>query len=73
VVERGADAWDHRVWVKRVTKARLAAKALVEALRKPKQPAEMPRFSRGAILLKLRMEGAPAPMPMTPLPDEESE
>jgi phytoene synthase len=73
VVRRGTAAWDHRVYVKRLAKLALTAKALLETLRKPPQPAEMPRWSRGKILLKLRMEGAPAPMPMTPLPDEEEE
>jgi len=71
VVELGPAAWDHRVHITRLEKARLTAKALIEALNKPPQPAEMPRWSRGSILLKLRMEGEPAPMPMTPLPDEE--
>jgi phytoene synthase len=71
VRERGAHAWDRRVIIKGRTKARLTAKALFETLRRPPKPETMPRFSRGDILLKLRMEGAPAPMPMTPLPDEE--
>ena len=70
VVERGSAAWDHRVQISGPEKLALTAKALLEALRKPDKPAQMPRFTRGAILLKLRMEGAPAPMPMTPLPDE---
>jgi phytoene synthase len=71
VVRRGTAAWDHRVYVKRLAKLGLTAKALVEAVRKPDKPEQMPRWSRGEILLKLRMEGDPAPMPMTPLPDEE--
>jgi phytoene synthase len=73
VVARGSRAWDRRVYVKRLAKLWLTAKALREALGTPEQPAEMPRFSRGQILLKLRMEGEPAPMPMTPLPDEDGE
>ncbi len=73
VVERGAEAWDHRVYVSRLAKLGLTARALLEAVRKPARPVEMPRWNRGEILLKLRMEGAPAPMPMTPLPDEEDQ
>lgn len=70
VVRLGPRAWDHRVHVGRLAKARLTLRALRQALRKPARPATMPRWTRGDILLKLRMEGAPAPMPMTPLPDE---
>jgi phytoene synthase len=73
VVELGAHAWDHRVYVTKLAKAGLTAKALGQALRKAPRPAEMPRWSRGEILLKLRMQGDPAPMPMTPLPDEDVE
>lgn len=73
VVEHGAHAWDHRVYVTKIAKAGLTARALGQALRGAAKPAEMPHWSRGAILLKLRMEGDPAPMPMTPLPDEELE
>jgi phytoene synthase len=73
VVELGTHAWDYRVYVTKLAKARLTAKALGQALRGVKPPAEMPRWSRGDILLKLRMQGDPAPMPMTPLPDEDVE
>jgi phytoene synthase len=72
VVARGAHAWDRRVVIGRGAKLRLTAKALGQALRGAPRPETLPRFSRGKILLKLRMEGAPAPMPMTPLPDEEA-
>lgn len=71
VVRLGPDAWDHRVHVGRLEKLALTIRAFGEGLRKPKKPDPMPRFTRGDILLKLRMQGAPAPMPMTPLPDEE--
>lgn len=70
VRERGEHAWDHRV--RTSSRAKLAAlfKGFMESLDAP-LPAAPPPYTRGQILLAVRMEGPIAPMPMTPLPDEE--
>ncbi len=56
-----------------LAKLRHVLTALFEALRSPGEPpAQWPQPSRGQILLAVRMAGPIAPMPMTPLPDEDS-
>jgi phytoene synthase len=67
---RGAAAWDHRVHTSAPAKLRFVAQAFRQALCKPEEPAEWPRWTRGAILLAVRMAGPIPPNPMTPLPDE---
>lgn len=67
---RGAAAWDHRARISAGAKLVLVARAFAQALRKPAEPAEWPRWTRGDILLTVRMTGPIAPIPMTPLPDE---
>lgn len=69
--ERGTAAWDHRARTSAAAKLRFVASAFREALRKPDEPAEWPRWTRGRILLAVRMAGPIPPNPMTPLPDEE--
>lgn len=68
---RGAKAWDHRVRVSAFAKMHFVIKAFFDALRKPEGPEEWPRWTRGEILVLVRMAGPIAPMPTTPLPDEE--
>ncbi|MBB5732344.1 phytoene synthase [Altererythrobacter atlanticus] len=67
---RGAAAWDHRVHISKTAKLRHVARAFREALRKPPEPEQMPRWTRGEILVAVRMAGPVAPIPMTPLPDD---
>lgn len=67
---RGAHAWDHRLRVSLPEKLHYVASAFFEALRKPEEPAEWPRWTRGELLIAVRMAGPIAPIPMTPLPDE---
>lgn len=68
---RGMHAWDHRVATSASDQLRHAGRALAEALRQPAEPAEWPRWTRGELLIAVRMAGPVAPIPMTPLPDEE--
>jgi len=66
----GEQAWDHRVHISKAARARFVARAFREALRKPQEPDEYPRWTRGDILVAIRMAGPVAPIPMTPLPDD---
>ena len=67
----GKEAWYHRIRPNAVARLALAASAFREALRSPGQLEEWPQHTRGAVLLDVRMTGPVAPIPMTPLPDEE--
>ena len=71
VVELGGHAWDHRVVIGRREKLRHVAAAFVEAMKnKPEDPGPEPKWSRGSILIDVRM-AQPIPAPnMEPLPDE---
>jgi phytoene synthase len=71
VRERGSAAWDHRVRQPAPARLRAVAQAFAEALRKPEEPARWPRWTRGELLIAVRMAGPIAPIPMTPLPDED--
>jgi phytoene synthase len=68
---RGAAAWDHRVSIGAAAKLRHIAAAFWEALRnRPEPPEAMPEWTRGDILIDVRMAG-PIPKPsMEPLPEE---
>ncbi|HYD23762.1 MAG TPA: phytoene/squalene synthase family protein [Croceibacterium sp.] len=70
VRERGAHAWDHRVATSAFDKLGAMFRGFMEALDAP-LPAATPRYTRGAVLLAVRMEGPVAPIPMTPLRDED--
>ena len=70
VRRRGAAAWDHRVQTTRFEKLGHIRRAFFEALRKPEEPEEWPQHTRGTLMIRARMEGAPAPMPMTPLRED---
>ena len=72
VRELGKEAWYRRIRPNAVARLALAASAFREALRAPQEPDEWPRHTRGAVLLDVRMTGPVAPIPMTPLPDEDN-
>jgi len=73
VVARGPRAWDNRVVIGRTEKLRHVARAFWEAWRnrEPEEPAQMPEWNRGDILIEVRMAGPIAPPPMGPLPEDE--
>ena len=71
VRERGEAAWDHRVHTSKLAKLGHVRRAFFAALRnRPEEPAAMPKWTRGSLMVMARMDGPPAPMPMTPLRDE---
>ncbi len=70
--ERGVTAWDHRATVSRAAKLRLVSRAFFEALHRREELVETPRWTRGELLIAIRMAGPIAPVPMTPLPDEDN-
>jgi phytoene synthase len=70
VRERGAAAWDHRLTASWFDKLGAAFRGFMEALDAP-LPANAPPYSRGQVLVAVRMAGPIAPIPMTPLPEEE--
>jgi len=67
---RGEHAWDHRVRVGVIAKIGHIIAAMKQALTKPAEPEEWPRWTRGEILIAVRMAGPIAPNPTTPLRDE---
>ncbi len=71
VGKRGEAAWDHRVHTGFAAKAGHIAAALFEAMRKPPAPEQMPHWTRGELMVMARMDAPPAPIPQTPLRDEE--
>lgn len=71
VRRRGPAAWDHRVRQPAPARLRAVTQAFAEALRQPREPAPKPRWTRRELLIAVRMAGPIAPIPMTPLPDEE--
>ena len=68
---RGPAAWDHRVRTGFFAKLGFVWQAFGEAFRKAPQPDPMPHWTRGTLMAMARMAGPIAPMPLTPLPDEE--
>ena len=71
VRSRGASAWDHRVHTGALAKLGHVLRAFGQALRSPRPVEHMPRWSRGDLMVMARMAGDPAPIPDTPLRDEE--
>jgi phytoene synthase len=70
VVELGPNAWDHRVVIGPLAKLRHVAAALGEAIRnKPDEVGEPPTWTRGDILIDVRMSQPIPPPPMEPLPE----
>ena len=71
VRDAGAQAWDHRIALSVFGKLGAAFRGFMEAL-DPPLPIDRPvPWSRGQVLVAVRMAGPIAPIPMTPLPDEE--
>jgi phytoene synthase len=68
---RGVRAWDRRVRTGPFTKLRSLFKGAVEALDMPPEPFARPRWTRGELLIAVRMAGPIPPIPMTPLADED--
>ena len=73
VRELGGAAWDRRVHIGILEKLKLVAGAFADALKTPVEPEEMPRWTRGDLMVMARMDGPPAPMPMTPLKEEDED
>lgn len=72
VVARGPRAWDQRVVIGRREKLRQVIRALWEAWRnQPEEPVAMPEWTRGDILIEVRMNAPIPPPPMGPLPEDE--
>ena len=67
----GPAAWDHRLRVGYLTRLACAVRGLFDAFRSAPEPEPMPRWTRGELMAMARMAGPIAPMPTTPLPDEE--
>jgi phytoene synthase len=67
---RGVKAWNKRVRTTALDKLRSVFKAFMEAMDEPPMPFAFPQWTRGQILIAVRMAGPIAPIPMTPLPDE---
>jgi 15-cis-phytoene synthase len=70
VRDRGPHAWDRRIATSWFEKVRASFKGFMEALDEP-IPVGKPPYTRGQILVAVRMEGPVAAIPMTPLRDEE--
>ncbi len=68
---RGERAWDHRVRTGALAKLGHVIAAFFEAWITAPAPDEWPAHTRGSLMTAARMAGPIAPMPMTPLPDEE--
>ncbi|WP_241233629.1 phytoene/squalene synthase family protein [Altericroceibacterium xinjiangense] len=73
VRRRGAKAWDKRVRVSAFGKFLHLIEALLDAMKTPPEPEEWPRWTRGELLVMVRMAGPIAGIPQTPLPDEEEQ
>ncbi|MXO60134.1 phytoene/squalene synthase family protein [Altererythrobacter salegens] len=66
----GPHAWDHRIHTSAWSKLGFVARGFVDAIRGAPEPEVWPKHTRGSLMTAARMAGPPAPMPMTPLPDE---
>lgn len=71
VRDLGEHAWDHRVHTSFAAKLGHVIGALGDSLREQEPADPMPRWSRGELMIMARMDAPPAPMPKTPLRDEE--
>ena len=64
-------AWDHRARTNILEKLAFTSRAGVEAMKGAYEPNPWPKWTRGELMIMARMHQPPAPIPMTPLPDEE--
>ncbi|MXO66998.1 phytoene/squalene synthase family protein [Altericroceibacterium endophyticum] len=71
VRKRGAEAWNSRVHTSAAAKARFVSKGFYQALRRAPEPEKWPRWTRSEVLVAVRMAGPIAPIPMTPLREED--
>lgn len=71
VVQQAELAWDHRVHTSAFDKLGFTLSALKEALTGSWPPSQMPRWTRGELMVKARMAAPPADIPRTPLRDED--
>jgi phytoene synthase len=68
----GAQAWDHRITASGLETLGAMFRGFMETLDPPLPIDRPPPYSRGEVLIAVRMAGPIAPIPMTPLPDEEA-
>lgn len=73
VVARGTHAWDSRVVIGGAAKLRHVAVAFWEAIRNrtPDEVPEMPRWSRGELMIEARMHAPIPKVEIEPLPEDE--
>ena len=64
-------AWDRRVHTNAMQKLGHTARAGIEALTGAYEPNPWPKWTRGELMIMARMNQPPAPIPMTPLREEE--
>ena len=67
----GPHAWDHRVHTGSLARLGHVIAAAWDALFEVPAPEAWPQHTRGSLMMAARMAGPIAPMPDTPLPDEE--
>ena len=70
VVQQAELAWDSRVYTTTLAKIGHVLSALREALSGSWEPGEMPRWTRGELMVAARMAGKPADVVMGPVRDE---
>jgi phytoene synthase len=70
VRRRGAAAWDRRARTSARGKLAAVFKGFMEAFDAPQPIDEAPPWSRGQLLIAVRMDQPIPPVPMTPLPDD---
>ena len=71
VVEQAELAWDHRIHTTKLEKLGHVLSALKEARLGAWPPSEMPKWTRGELMVRARMAGRPAEVKYTPLRDED--
>ncbi|RPF72830.1 phytoene/squalene synthase family protein [Aurantiacibacter spongiae] len=71
VVQQAELAWDHRVHIGYFEKLGHVASAFREAISGSWEPARLPEWDRGKLLVMARMAGPVAGVPNTPLRDED--
>lgn len=64
-------AWDNRVTTSKTAKLAYVIKAFFEALLGAYEPDPWPKWKRGDLMVMARMDRPPAPVIMTPLPDDD--
>jgi len=70
VVQQAELAWDSRVYTSKLAKLGHVISGLKEAITGSWEPGEMPRWTRGDLMVMARMAGRPAEFEIKPLRDE---